>query len=299
MLRTVSMKVLAPVSFEGVPPERVVTLPNVENFDLIVNDGGPGYEIAAHISCPSAKVTSLVHKKDIDYTMPDEIFPTSVSWNAIVRQYTRSSVEEVTIEIKTALLITCKLTFRYADATIIELCFEVVDEDNFGFYLPSEEIQDELLTQSVRTVQNHPQLPNVKRLHVCHSFRALCSVKPSHIAGEIGRLLVSVGPLDELTIYRCDLRPYFDPFPIFPEDYIDEPVVFPQIKEFTISHPECSSDEQCKATIVGLAKSQHTLGVPFERVVIRRESMPPGMEEGLRPWVGSVEYCYEQRCESR
>ena len=46
--------------------------------------------------------------------------------------------------------------------------------------------------------------------------------------------------------------------------------------------------------IVELAKLQHERGIPFERVVVRRESMPEGMKEGLRPWVSSVEFCYDE-----
>ena len=59
-----------------------------------------------------------------------------------------------------------------------------------------------------------------------------------------------------------------------------------------------SSDEQFKSTMVGIAKSQRMLGIPFERVLIRRETMPMGMKEGLRPWVGDVEYCYDKLCKS-
>ena len=294
-LQTVSMRIIADVSCEGVPRERVVILPNVENFNLTVSDGGPGYKLATHLSCPRAAFTSLTHRTDTDNEVPEEIFPASISWHAIIRQYSRSPVEEITLEIKVALFVTCKLTFRSADAAIIELCFRVVDEHDFGFYLPSEEMQNELLTQSIRAIRTHPQLAHVKRLHICHSFRSFCSIKTPYIANEVGQLLKSMGPLDELTIYNCDIRPYFDPFPIFPEDFVKEPVVFPPIKELTILHPAYTSDEQCKAAMVGLSMAQHKLGIPFERVVICRESFPPGMEEELKKWVGSVECCRERR----
>ena len=225
------------------------------------------------------------------------MFPASGSWNAIVGQYARSPVEEVTLELKIALVIICKLAFRSADGTLIELCFKVVEDDD-GFCLPSQEMQSQILTQSTRTVQSHPQLANVKRLRICHSFRFICSPEVSHIANEVGRLFKSVGPLDELTIYRCDLRPYCHSlFNLL--DQAEEPAVaFPPTKELTISHPTHSSDELCKVEIMEMAKSQHALGIPFERVIIRRERMPKGMEVGLRPWVGSVEYCHSEYHES-
>ena len=291
------MAIVGRISFEDVPRERIVTLPNVESFDLTVSDGGRGYQLTAQISCPSATYTSLMHTVHC-YTVPEEIFPASASWNAIVHQYAKSPVEEVTLELKIALAIVCKLNFRSTDGTVIELCFRVVEDDN-GFCLPSQEMQNEILTQSTRSVQCHPQLANVKRLRMCHSFRFICSPEDWHIANEIGRLFRSVGPLDELTIYRCDLRPYHRPSLNPRGDRVDETVVFPPTKQLTISHPNLhSSDEQFKVTMVGIAKSQHRLGIPFERVVIRKETMPVGMEKGLGPWVGSVEHRYEKPCES-
>jgi hypothetical protein len=40
MLRTVDMKTITDIVLEGVPRERVVVLPNVETFHLVVSDGG-------------------------------------------------------------------------------------------------------------------------------------------------------------------------------------------------------------------------------------------------------------------
>ena len=291
MLRTVYMSIVADMSFEDVLEGRIVVLPNVKNFSLIMSDGGSVYEFAAHMSCPSVKFTSLMLRNDASNIAGEEIFPTRASWEAIVCQYTRNPVEEVTIEIKSSITISSKLTFRSTDATVVELRFKVVDEDPDSFpvfHISSEEV----LAQATGSVKNHPQLNHVKRLHVCHSLHSLVSPEVSYIAGEVGRLFKSVGPLDQLTIYDCDLRPYLHSFLIL-EDEVEEPVVFPPIKELTIAHPEHVSSEECLA-IVELAKSQHASGTPFERVVIRRESMFTGMEERLRPWVGSVEYWYEE-----
>ena len=303
MLRTVHMAILSDVSFQGVPQEKIVLLPNVQNFDLIISDGGSGYEVPAHISCPSAKITSLMLKKDIEDTIPGEVFPTGASWNAIVCQYTRNPVEDVTVEIKTTLTTTSsKLTFWSAGGTAVELCFKATYNEPCGYwvevYPPSQVMNNEILSQTIRTIETHPEVANIKRLHVCFFPQFLDNAdeiwRLLGIASEVERLFRSVGPLDELTIYDCDLRPYLRSF-LTLEDDIRGSVTFPPTKELTISHPRNVSNEECVA-IVELAKSQHGVGTPFERVVFRGERMFPGMVEGLRPWVGSVEYfCEEPR----
>ncbi|KAF9783846.1 hypothetical protein BJ322DRAFT_882676 [Thelephora terrestris] len=289
MLRRVHMDIVAHISLKGIPQGRVVLLPNVEEFTLIVNDGRPGYRLAAHLSCPSSRYTSLVYKSEVEAVTPGEIFPASDSWNAIVRQYTRSLVEEVRLEIKPS--ITCKLVFRSLDAAVVELSFEVLDRSPV-------DIHDEVFKQATMAIRSHPQLANVKRLHICHSFPSVSPTNVSHIAGSAERFFQHVGPLDELTIHRCDLRPYLHSFLSLSEGCVEEPVVFPPIKELTVSHPLCRSDQQCVAAIVGLAKSHHAREIPFERVVICGETMPVGMEERLRPWVGSVEHRYDKLCKA-
>ena len=95
-----------------------------------------------------------------------------------------------------------------------------------------------------------------------------------------------MGPLDELALHCCHLSAYFSS--IF-KDGVKKKVVFPPIKQLTISHGECTYDVYIQ--IEELAKLRHGLGIPFERVVIRDESeRPKGVEKRLRPWVGSVEY---------
>ena len=292
MLRTVHVDVAADISLKGIPRGRVVVLPNVENLTLLVNDGRPGYRLAAHLSCPSARYTSLVYKSKVEDMAPGEIFPAFDSWNAIVRQHTRSPVEEVRLEIKPS--ITCKLIFRSHDATVIELGFEVpvTEKGDFGLDCPSVDIHDEVFTQATMAIRSHPQLASVKRLHICHSSLSVSPTNVSHIADSVQRFFRHVGPLDELTIHHSDLRPYLHSFLNLSEGYIEEPILFPRIKELTISHPLCQSDQQCVAVIVGLARSHHARGIPFERVTICRETMPAGMKKRLRPWVGSVEHRY-------
>jgi hypothetical protein len=286
MLRTVHIKITSDISLEGVPQERVVVLPNVEDLDLVVNDGGPGFKIVAHVSCPSARRTSLMHRTYVDDPSPEEIFPHSVLWKKIVQQHTKSPVEEVTLEIKTGDdVIACRLGFRSTDEAVIELCFQVANEDEDKCVLPAIDMHSEVFSQATRTIRNHPQLANVKHLHICHSFRSVCSTDICHVADEVGRLFKSVGPLDELNIYHCDLRPYLHSF--LSGNATEEPVVFPPIKELTISHPVYPDEKECTA-IVELAKSQHALGMPFERVVVHEEGAFVGVGERLRPWVGSV-----------
>ena len=98
-LRTVHMKIIGDLVLVGVHQERIVVLPNVETFSLVVNDGGAGFTIAAHISCPSARHTSLSHEKVAGDILPVEIFPAPISWDVIVSQYTRSPVESVALKI--------------------------------------------------------------------------------------------------------------------------------------------------------------------------------------------------------
>jgi hypothetical protein len=97
MLQIVKMQVLVDISFEGVPEERVVSLPSVENFTLIMSDVDPvtrwrpTYIVLpreSHRSCTRQGSTCSWKK----------YFPPSVSWNAIVRQYTTSPPEEATLE---------------------------------------------------------------------------------------------------------------------------------------------------------------------------------------------------------
>jgi hypothetical protein len=264
MLRTVNMRIkIADISLEGIPQGRVVVLPNVESFNLTVSDGGPGYKTAAHISCPSARNTYLTHDKRAQSAIPEEMFPSSILWNAIIRQYTRNPIEEVTLEVKTDFTVACKLTFRSTCAAVVELCFEVdtkdEDDDESEDDL-AEEMHKEAFTQATRVVRNHPQLASVKRLHISHSYGYVGSHSGPDTVNEVGRLFRSLGSLDSLTIYHCELRPYLNSFLPPPERPLDgtrEPM-FPPIKELTISCP-IHPDQREYTAIVGLAKSRHTV----------------------------------------
>jgi len=182
MLQTVHVDITAAVSSEGIAQTGVVVLPGVQTFSLVMDDsGGPAYELAAHISCPSAHHTSLIHKRTLNeiYTNHDEryAFPTATSWDVIVRQYTTSPVEVILLEIKPPRdsLFSCSLTFRSSDGAIIRLGLEVNrdyeddydDEDDDEFSMTLDEMVRRVFLQASRTVQDYP-LPNAKHLHILH-----------------------------------------------------------------------------------------------------------------------------------
>jgi len=301
MLRTVHMRITADISFEGVPREKLVVLPNVKTLSLVMSDGGPGYKIAAHIACPSAKLTSLMHEKHADDMIPDEIFPAPVSWNAIVGQCTTSPVEGVTLEIKVVpnCVIECSLTFQSHDATILKLGFKVAANGSIGWpgiRVSFSRMYCAVFSQASRTIRDHPLLANVKRLLIhYHNYLAIGSSKLHRIANDIGRLFKSMGSLEELYIHRADLRPYLYPFLDLPglHSGVEQLVVFPPIKELIISDPWCKPLDECVAGLVGLAKSQHALGVPFKNVTVHMEDLPAAMAEELSPWVGTAHFYNE------
>ena len=291
MLQVVHVKIIGNISLDGVPQERVVVLPDVESLSLVMSDGEPGYKLAAHISCPSAKQTSFTyeHEKDRDVMTPQETFPASVSWNAIVRQYTRSPVEEVALEMKISSdsIVECSLEFRSPDATVIRLHHALagLDYEEYGdeSFKMLARVYWAVFSQVCRTIRGLTPSTNIKRLRICHTSPVFYRHQTTD---EIAQLFESVGPLEELVLHRCDMEAY----PASCPGYM-RPVVFPPIKELTISHPLRPLDFE--AAMVVLAKSQHTLGLPFEHVTVRMDCLPTKMAERLRPWVGAV-HCYNE-----
>ena len=304
MLQTVYMRIITGILLEDVPQRKVVILPNVQTFSLVVDDGAPGYELAAHISCPSARRTTLTHEKNAEDMTTDRdisIFPTVASWNRIVRQYTRSPVEVVTLEINPPqdLTIACTLTFQSSDTTVTRLCLEVSGniDDEIEFQMSLAEMALEVFYQASRAVRDHPLLSNIKRLHIRYGVFISEPIQLRSMANEVGRLFGFVGPLDELILHGLDLRSYLTPFLDLPEfKDMDQSIVFRAIKWLTISHPlMLDHEEECMVTLVELAKSQHALGVPFERLTVFGEGLPVEMAEMLEPWVGVAD-CHEERC---
>ena len=294
-LRTVNIEIRADALLGDVPLGRVVVLPNVETFGLSMGEDGLGCEIAAHISCPSARLTSLLYEQNTDDAVSAEIFPTSVSWNAIARQYAASPVDEVVLEIMASRnpIITCLLTFLSPGPATLALGFKIItngDDDDDEELEMLGEWHAEIFSQASMTIRTHPLLANVKRLRIQDKYIAFDPDELAPIASEVRQLFKSVGPLDSLTLNVFDLRPYLAPFLDLPEFRdMDQPNVFPPVKELTIAQPPWTPAKQkCMAAVVELAKSQHTLGVPFEHVTIRLKDPPPEITEWLSPWVGEV-----------
>ena len=291
MLQIVNMVLVADIELEDVPQERVVVLHNVDSFNLTLVDSVSVYEFGAYISCPSASSASLAHTKDTYDVNEEEVFPPSDLWDTIVDRYTRSSLEEVAFEIIGTPATTCKLAFRSSDGSVLKFSFEVTTNNEHEEERKDErahsKIFDKIFYQATRIIRDHPQANGVKRLRIHHSQDAYDHA--TDIADQVSQLFKSLGPLDELTLHRCSLSQYFSrAFHRYRED-LGEKVVFTPIKQLTISHPYGS----CFSDVISLAKSQHELGVPFERVTIRGRYRYEEAEKELRPWVDTVEYYCE------
>ena len=296
-LQTVEMMINGSVTLGSVLQETVAVLPNVETFSLTMGLESDVYEVAARISCPCAKYTSLIHhSSDYNVTPDVDIFPARALWSIISRQYSRSPAEEVTLDIKPdqyGSAITCSLTFQSSDTTTIELRFQVYDSGEDGEYTPFSEMDRDLFSRACGTIQDHPSLSHVKRLRLKYETAVSHIAQAIPMSDDVGELFDSMGPLDELIIHGCDLHIFLGSFLDFP-DNLETHVSFPHIKELTISHPSMEiNEEECLDAIVDLAESHDELGIPFERVTVRAERLPVGMAERLGKWVAVVE-CYEE-----
>ena len=296
-LQAVKVKVTPTINLQGVPQGMVVILPNVETFSLHVADDPAThiYDLAAHISCPRARCTTLAREMDdSDMSADLKVFPTSVSWNTIVRQYTASPTEEVTLEIPEYEYNNCYLAFQSSEATVVRLGFEVNGTDlaEAELDMPRAEMGWEIFSQALETTRDHPLVSHVKRLRV--EYRAAMSggYKMRLMAEKVRDLFDSLGPLDELAIRGCDLHIFLAAF--LDEPVLEQPIVFPPIKDLMIFHPEMDVDEmRCMEAIAELAKAQHPLGMPFESVTVRMWSLPVGLAEELKQWVGAVD-CHQE-----
>ena len=290
MLRTVEICTNTGIALDDIRQDMVVALPNVETFQLLGNSKNI-YDVAAHISCPSARDVSLIYQiLDLDMLPGRELLPTSVPWDTIIHQYTRGiSVEEVALELR-PLYDHCSLTFRSTDTSAIRLGFELVPVSDEGNEpeIDFAEIDSEFYSQGFRVIQSHPLLPNAKRLHIRSGYPGFYVLEMEPFATEIGKVFGRLRSLDELTIGGRDMRPYHAAF-----DSLDDSgklVAFPPIKHLTILRPWAEgAEEECADAIVGMVKSQHTRGQPFERVTIRADNLPVTMAERLRRWANVVD----------
>ena len=280
---------------EDVPPGRVIALPCVKTFSLNITSYGSGCEITTHISCPSARRVEFGHWLECSGdNVPNAIYPPSTPWNAIVHQYTKSAVERVVFEMTMDedFDIDCSITFRSSDGATLKLCYtHHTGEVEYEMKAILEERLPGIFSQAFQTIRDHPLLANVKHLYI--RGRNLVGGNLELVTNAVGRLLGSMGPLENLTLDGCDLRPYLDAFldtPLFPRAI--QPSSFPPIKELVIINPVQSfhDDKVYAAAIVKLARSQYTRGVPVKRVKLRTTVPPPVIGE-LADFVSAVEWC--------
>ena len=296
-LQTVRIRIVGGMeAFQGdIPPDRVAVLPNVET--LLVTRDEPGYEIAAHISCPSARLASFVREYDGEYGVPEGIFPTSTSWNAIGSQHMASTIDEVVLGITAEddiLFYSLSLLSPGLDTLKFGYRGTIEDEDDYETPDSLEEEHSRIFSQAFEAVRHHPLLNNVKRLRIQDQDRDFPRTPHylAHITEEATQLFKTVGPLEELILDVDYLRPFISPFFDPPElQVLSQPYTFHSIQVLTIiEHPARPLGGECLAAIVGLVKSQHMRGVPFERVVLHMELPSVGMAEKLEPWVGAVHF---------
>jgi hypothetical protein len=181
---------------------------------------------------------------------------------------------------------TYSLIFQSSDTTVIRLGFELGDpsEEEEELAISREAVKCEVFSRACRTIQDHPLLSHVERLHIVDRTGSLGADRPLVIAEVVGGLFRCLGPLDELVIHGCDPQ-------IFLPEFGRSEWVFPPVRELTISEPRVPDEQRCVDAIVELVKSQRELEKPFQRITVRGSGIPVGLAERLRQWV-SVVYCY-------
>ena len=251
-----------------------------------------GYRIAAHVTCPSARLTSLIYGYCAEGETP-QVFPTSVSWNVIGPQYMTSTIDEVALRIKAAEddILSCSLSFLSPGLATLELgcIMGTVSEDHHETTYSLGEKHSQVFSQASKAIREHPLLSNVKRLHIQDRHDFFTNHQLEGIAEQAAQLFKFVGPLEELILDVDDLRPFLSPSSDFREFHdLVQPGAFSLIKVLTIKRSKKPLKEECMAAIVESVKSRHVLGVPFERVVFRMKDYPVGMVERLKPWAATL-----------
>ena len=292
-LETVHIAIEGGISFADVPPGSVVVLPNAKSFSVTRDE--PDQGLAGHISCPFTRRTSLVYERDIEAIVLHEAFPTPPSWIAIGPHHIPSTIDEVVLAI-TPLSpgLSCSLFFLSPGPADLELGYRVVtsDEDYSEPSFKLGEKHSKLFSQAFRAAQTYPHLGNVKRVRILDSNFGLAPSQLALVMREVLALFERLSPLEELLLDVDDLRPFLFPFIDLPDFRgVRQLDMFPPIKRLTIiERSDKPFDGKCAAAIVRFAKSQHTRGVPFERVTLRMTIPPVGMAERLEPWVGALHF---------
>ena len=209
-LRKVKMEINARILLNGVAQGRVVVLPNVQTFSLLMNDGDTAYELVAHISCPSASHTSLVHQKCPDDIPTDQderyAFPTPTLWDAIVRQYTASPIEAISFKIETFLILSCTLIFQSSDARCIKL--ELIVGDPRGDDRSLEEVVRGVFYQASGAIRDYPLLHNAKHLRIRYKVPPSVCDEPINVAAIMELVESRHGqgvPFERVTVHAEEL----------------------------------------------------------------------------------------------
>ena len=295
-LEEIDMDISKTISYEGVPLHKVLVLPRVKDFCLDITSDSFSWELAAHLSCPSAERAGFVCRLPsihLNNSIPEDIYPPPLPWRAIVRRYTTGTVGRVEIELKLDKEITGSVIFWSSSEVALDLYYDHPIKIGGATDTELEEkIGTDIFSQACRTVLDHPLLSNVRGLYIIGG--GLLAGNLDLAANDVGKLLGSMGPLEELVLDGCDMRPYLDTFfetPLFPEP--TQPTSFPPIKKFAIIDPiqSLSDNEAYAAAVVELAKSQHSRGIPFE-VVTLRPPAPDWVVVELLLLVNTVD-CYE------
>ena len=292
-LQEIHIEILNDIKYEAVPTDRVIVLPCVKDFHLDIANDSFNWELATHLSCPSAehaRFSRMLRSAPLGDVTPEDIYPPSLSWTRIIRQYATGTVEQVELELKVGEEPSCSIAFRTSDEATLSLHYHhsIRSGDRQDATLNAW-IGSHLFSRACRVIRDHQLLSNLKYLDIRGGGLLADNLKLT--TSNVGRLLGSMGPLEELVLHECDLRPYLDPFletPLFPDAI--QPNSFPHITMLVIDNPVQSlcDNEIYAAAVIKLAKSQHARELPFQ-VMVLPPQVPSWVAEELLLSVNTVE----------
>jgi hypothetical protein len=208
------MEIDAGLFREDVPLGRVIILPSVGAFSLYITSYGPGCEVATYIPCPFPKDVEFAQRLQwAGDDVPKVIYPPPATWNAIFHQYTKGTVEQVVPEMTMdkGIHVDCSITFRSSDRATLKLRYiHYTAEVEYEMEAILAEKLPCILSQAFQTIRDHPLLANVKHLYIRGENPIAENLEL--VANAVGRLLGSMGPLEDLTLEDCNLRPYLNAF---------------------------------------------------------------------------------------
>ena len=289
-LEILTLAIYTETSLDRIPQGRKAVLPNVKHYHVTELD--PSYTIAMHISCSSAHHTSFVCEQNAEDPTPQDAFSATTTWHAVPPQNMAAHVDAIILELTAVEDVTCFVSFVSSGPTTFQLGYKIVTEEGYSD-TPWRSLQieyAEVISQASKLIRNHPFLANIRRVHIRDRHSHLCPHLLPHITNHIGQLFSSLGPLDDLVLETSDLEPYLAPFLNIP-DGTSSVFTCPQILVLTIvDNPQQCLNGDSEAGIVGFAKAQHSLGIPFEQVVLQLNNNSVKMAERLQTWVGSVRF---------